>query len=457
MIDEDLIKFFASSVKDGYYGDIRLSEREGTFLSVENGKVRRAANVKDAGFGLRVIKNGVCGFVSSNNISKKAIKAALDAAYSKIRVDTGKTRGTTPNPELNNVRLDPKWAKDTRSVDIADKLRLTMDMDRAAIGKDTVATVSDYRDLVTHWLIGNNLGAVVSFYESHPQLGIASFVKDGATTHSIKKTLSGNCGFELFDNNANSELGRATKEEAEKLIGAKAARGGKYDVVLDYAMTGVYTHEAFGHASEADAILAKSSVLENKLGKKVGNDIVTIVDDPTIKLASGSFPFDQEGVAAKKRIIVDRGVLKEYLHTLETAETLGLTPNGAARAMDYASIPLSRMSNTFIAPGDFSDDIYEGIKCGISLYGFQYGYVETSSGKFMFKSQYGRMIHNGKLAEYVRDVALTGTTLDILNRIDAITSDFKLDAGVCGKEGQWVPVTSGGPSIRIRGVVVGGQ
>lgn len=457
MIDEDFVRFFASSVKDGFYGDIRLSETDGVFLTVENNSVRRVVDFKERGFGLRVMKNGIWGFASSNDLSKKSIIRALESAYSVINSKIKSSLTFTMQPEINGAKLKPEWKKDTRTVTIYDKLKLALEASKAATSEGTVGTLSNYQDAVTHWVIGSNAGNIISFYESHPKLDVACFVKDGPYIHVVRKLLDGSCGFELFDKDAHIRLARKAYEESKHLIGAKVVPGGKYDVVLDYAMTGVYTHEALGHAAEADSVLSRNSVLDNKMEKRVGSEMVTIIDDPTIEAANGSFKFDQEGTAAKKRTIVKDGILQEYLNTIETAGRLKQKPNGAARSMNYAYPPISRMSNTFIAPGDFKDDIYEGIKLGVSFYGFQYGYVDTGSGKFMFKAQYGRMIRRGKLAEYVRDTALTGSTLDVLHKIDAVGSDVKLDGGSCGKENQWVPVTSGGPDIRVRGMVVGGQ
>ncbi len=457
MLNEELVKFFASNVKSDFYGDIRLNESEGTRFVVENSKVRKVSQTSDSGFGLRVMKNGVWGFASSSELSKKSIKTALDSAYSYVNSKIKSKIRFEINPEMNVANVKVPWQKDIRDIELSKKLALVKAVDEAARGKETVSTLSAYSDVVIHWIQGSTLGNIVSFYESYPNLGVSSFIKDSSGIQSIRKTLGGNCGFEIFERGAAEKLGKTVLEEAKNLIGAKVVKGGKYDVVLDPSMTGVYTHEAFGHATEADAILAGASVLEGKLGKVVGKDTVTIIDDPTMPGARGSFKFDQEGTNAKKRVLVENGLLTNYLNTLETSNRLKLEPNGAARSMDYSCRPIARMSNTFIKPGDFKDDIYEGIKEGIAFYGFQYGYVDPGSGKFMFKSQYGRMIRNGKLAEFIRDAALTGSTLEILNRIDAIGKDFSLDGGTCGKEGQWVPVTSGGPSIRVRQVVVGGQ
>ncbi len=458
MLDEDLVKYFSSLVKSGFYGDIRLNEVEGTSITVENGAARRVSEAKIEGFGLRLMKNGIWAFSSSDDMTKKAIKNSIESAYKILRSETESGRFLKISPQANNATVKPAWKIDTRDVDIKDKLDVVMRADKAAKGKYTISTKSTYEDEVSAWMIGNSIGNVVSFSNSSPGLFTISFVKDRSSVQHIWKSTGSNTGFEIFNGNVPEKLGMGAAKEASLIRNAKQVKGGKYDVVLDHSMTGVYTHEAFGHASEADGVLEGASVLEGKIGKKVGNEIVNIIDDPTLKNRRGSFLFDQEGTKAERRIIVENGVLKNYLHTLETASRLGAAPNGAARARDYKAKPIARMSNTLISPGDFEDDIFEGIENGVMFYGFQYGYVDPGSGKFMFKAEYGRMIKHGKLGEFVRDAALTGSTLDILNRIDAVSKyGFDLDDGTCGKENQWVPVSTGGPDIRIRGVVVGGQ
>ncbi len=457
-MDEDIVKRFKKLVDPSDYGDIRLAEHNKLSIRVENGSVNSVSKSLEKGFGIRIRKNGVWGFASSNKTDTDSLKNAVRHAYKLINVT--KQRSITNvefKPELNNSRRKPEWKKDPRDVDAADKLRMILDAQKVVRDKRIVSNLSDYGESVSEWMVGSTENNFVSFFDSHPRLVISLFVKDDNTIQAVRNSLGGNRGFELFEQDAVDGLVKKTEEEALRLFNAKPVVGGKYDVVLDPSMTGVYTHEAFGHATEADGIINGTSVLEGKLEKKVGNEIVNIVDDPTINGARGSFIFDQEGTTAKRRTLVENGVLKNYLTGLESAQRLGLEPNGAARAMDYSCPPIVRMSNTFIKPGTFSDDITEDIKKGVAFYGFQYGYVDPGSGKFMFKAQYGRMIKNGKLGEYVRDAALTGFTLDVLNRIDAIGKNFALDDGTCGKERQWVPVTSGGPNIRIRSVVVGGQ
>lgn len=458
MMDEDIIRHFSSLTSTDEYADIRIGRYSALNILMEDGKTKEVSESKGDGFGIRIYKQGRYGLASSTRLTKRAVEEAVEKARKLLRNQVPSRNKTKIEPEYNNMRLKPRWKESTEEVGIEEKFRVLRSCADAAKLKGISSVSVDYSDGITEWTIGSTAGNIVSFSESHPRLLVSSFVRKDGITQAVRKSIGGNIGFEIFRNNDLEKLGRTASTEALNLLDAKPVKGGRYDVVLDYSMTGVYTHEAFGHATEADGIVAGTSILEGKIGQRVGAEIVNIIDDPTIPGARGSFAFDQEGTKAKRRILVGNGVLLSYLESLETAGILDRNEkNGAARGMTPFNNPIPRMSNTFIAPGDFDEDIFEDIKLGVSFYGFQYGYTDPGSGKFMFKAQYGRMIRNGKLAEYVRDAALSGYTLDVLKRIDAVGRDMRLDDGTCGKSGQWVPVTSGGPDIRIRGVVVGGQ
>ncbi|PSN91110.1 hypothetical protein B9Q03_05065 [Candidatus Marsarchaeota G2 archaeon OSP_D] len=456
--DEGLVDRFSSLVLDSDFGDIRFGRTQSVTIEVNNGEVRSVRRGSAEGFGLRICSGGIWGFGASTSLTQESLAEAVKQAYSMIRASPPARvkRGISVRPVRE--KRPPDWRVDPRLVDTSDKLGVCLQADSSSRLEGVSSTLSVYGDSVTEWLVGNNQGTCVSYTTSSPRLAVTVYVKDGSTTHVITESIGSNGGFELFSEEATTRVGVEVASKALRLVGAHPVKGGKYDVVLDPAMTGVYIHEAFGHASEADLVMAGASILEGKLGSKVGSELVGVVDDPTISGLRGSYTYDQEGVRATKRVIVERGVLRGYLHTLESAALLDAEPNGAARAMSPLTEPIARMSNTYIAAGDYvEEDIYSDVRLGVAFFGFQYGYVDPGSGKLMFKAQYGRMIRDCELAEYVRDAALTGSTLDVLGRIDALGREVRFTDGTCGKNGQWVPVTTGGPFTRVRGVVVGGQ
>ena len=225
-------------------------------------------------------------------------------------------------------------------------------------------------------------------------------------------------------------------------------------VVLDPELAGVFVHEAVGHASEADLVLEGSSVLENRIGEQVASPLINVIDDPTLH-EYGYYPFDAEGVQSAKTMIIKDGILDSYLHSRETAGHLGGTP-GHSRGQGY-SIPVVRMSNTYIDNGDATfEEMLEDVENGMYLIGSRGGQVNTGEGVFQFNAEKGYLIENGELTALLRDVSLSGKTLEILKNITTVGNDLTMHSGRCGKNGQLVPVTDGSPHISISKALVGG-
>jgi len=217
-------------------------------------------------------------------------------------------------------------------------------------------------------------------------------------------------------------------------------------------------HEALGHNTEADAVWAGESILAGRIGDRIASEKVTVCDDPTYPNSYGSYDYDSEGVAAEKRVLIENGVLKTYLHSLETADKFKVQPNGAARAQGFLHRPIVRMSNTYMAPGtDRVEDLFKGIDRGVYLRDGSWGYVFVDKGQFVCHATQAQMIEHGALGEPLRDVSVSGMMLETLTEIEAVTDDFEMDKpGMCGKNGQGAPVNCGGPHVRVKGLVVGG-
>jgi TldD protein len=261
-------------------------------------------------------------------------------------------------------------------------------------------------------------------------------------------------GYELFENENVLELAGKAGKTALELLKAKTPKGGEMPVVLDQELAGVFAHEAVGHASEADLVLEGDSILENRIGEQIASPLINIIDDPTLH-EFGYYPFDAEGSESKRTEIIKDGIFNSYLHSRETAAKLGGTP-GNCRAQGY-SMPVVRMSNTFIDNGDSRfEEMLEEVKDGMYLIGSRGGQVNTGEGIFQFNAEKGYLIKNGELTGLLRDVSLSGKTLEILNHVTLVGNDLKMTAGRCGKAGQLVPVSDGSPHIAISKALVGG-
>ncbi len=252
------------------------------------------------------------------------------------------------------------------------------------------------------------------------------------------------------------EFGKKAAEIAIKLLDAGHAKGGRMRAVLDPELAGVFAHEAVGHASEGDLIQEGNSVLSGKIGERIGDEQLTIVDDPSLP-EFGFEPFDAEGVSVRRTEIVRNGVINAYLHNRETLAAIGHGLPGHARAMP-GEVPLVRMSNTFIENGDATlDEIVEECGNGILLKGSRGGQVDPGRGVFQFNAEYGYLIEDGECTWMVRDVSLSGDILSTLHDIILCGNDRKMHPGYCGKGGQSVPVSDGAPHILLKNAVVGGS
>jgi len=262
-------------------------------------------------------------------------------------------------------------------------------------------------------------------------------------------------GFELFKMHDAFELAQKAANTAKELLSAKTPKAGTYPVILDQELAGVFIHEAVGHAVEADHVLEGNSILSEKIGEQIASPLITVYDDPSLH-EYGYYPFDDEGAQSKRTTLIQKGVLKSFIHSRETAGKLGGESRNS-RAQGY-SRPVIRMSNTFIAPGDMKfDEMISELKDGIYLKGSRGGQVNPGEGVFQFNAERGFIVKNGEFTTSLRDVSLSGNTLEILNNVSAVGNDLELNSGRCGKAGQLVPVSDGAPHVLVNRAMVGGS
>jgi TldD protein len=264
-------------------------------------------------------------------------------------------------------------------------------------------------------------------------------------------------GYELFQEENGRETMKKAALRAVGLLKAKPAPSGRFTVIVDPRLAGVFAHEAVGHCCEADLIIAGESILAGKIGKVVGSELVSIYDDSTLAGGWGSQRYDDEGVLTKKRLLIENGVLTGYITNKEASAKLNMEPNGGARAESYAYPPIVRMSDTYIARGSQTfEELLEDIDHGVYLKASRGGQVDTAKGTFQFNAEEASLIEKGELTTPLLDVSLSGVTLETLHNIDAVAKDFEISIGFCGK-GQTVPAGDASPHIRIKNALVGGR
>jgi TldD protein len=443
------------------FADVRIENSTITIIEINDAITKQSIASRMKGAGIRAFIDGAWAFAQTTDLSPEGMRstgesvarlalATRDRVGEKFQIDGPAFEG--------ELKMNPK--KPFASISIEDKMDLVRMIDDQArdYDKRIVSTRSIYGELWSELVIANSLGTYVSLQNSVPRIISVPTAKEGPNRQRMQKSVSVRGGFEEMETEAAQNIGTTAAKIAIDLLSSEAAKGGIYDVVMDPILNGVLTHEAFGHAAEADNWPAHSTVLEDKIGECMGPDFLSISDDPTLQGMRGSSEYDWEGTKTKKRYLVKDGVLNELLHSLETSTRLDMEPNGSARSQSYMHPPLPRMSNTFMEPRDWDlDELLEDTKSGILLCSFNYGYTQPAKGQFMFQASYGYLIENGEKGQMVRDVSLAGNILEVLPKIDAIGKDFELDAGSCGKGGQTVPTMTGGPHARIRAVPVGGM
>jgi len=441
------------------YAEVRAQELRRTSLTLKEGRVEAAKQGIEKGAALRVLVKGAWGFASVGSFDIDVLTEAISdackmagGAASKLKKPIKLTRTKAVE---DTVVLEPR--KDPSEIAVEDKISLAMSVNDVAFASDkrVKGCTVNYLDLTgkTHFI--NTDGAFVTQDKLYLWLGVGVTAKEkGVFTYS-REAVGSTLGYEVFDVETPQKVGEMAAERAVGQLEAKAPKGGTFPVILGPNVMGTLVHEAFGHLAEADLTLS-GSIISDKLRKKVGSDVVTFYDDGTVKGAFGSFKYDDEGVPAQKTLLVKDGVIVGLMHSRETAHQFDAEPTGNARAEDFRVEPIIRMRNTYIQPRDHSfDELLEGVKFGYYLKSFRGGQANLD-GTFQVGIQEAYEVVDGEVCGSVRDVSISGNTLETLLKVDAVGKEFELWPGVCGK-GQSAFVSDGGAHTRVKEVIVGGS
>jgi len=314
-----------------------------------------------------------------------------------------------------------------------------------------------YGDVVQDVLIANSDGRLADDHRTRTRFAVTVVAsRDGViqTGYDVGGTSGGH---ELFDAQPPEELARTAAGRAITLLDARPAPSGEIPVVLWRGSGGVLFHEACGHGLEGDFIVRDSSVYAGRRGERIGSPLVNGVDDATVQNGWGSFAFDDEGTPASRTVLFEEGVLTSYLTDRRSAHRLAATGTGNGRRESYAYLPVPRMTNTFILPGDGDpDEAIADLPRGVLCKQLGGGQVNETTGEFVFGMTEAYVIENGEVAYPIRGANLVGNGPDALRDIDLVCSDLALRPGTCGKDGQMVPAGVGTPTIRIARITVGG-
>ena len=313
-----------------------------------------------------------------------------------------------------------------------------------------------YLELLIERIFINNEGCKLRQVIPRSRINIFPIAKEGSVVDYDYFIIAGEIGFEIFDSIENGVLDQAVKNSLE-MLKAELPPSGRNTIILDPKMTGLIAHESFGHGLEADQILRERSYLKQHLNKQVASEICTIYDTPSIEKKYGSYFFDDEGIKAGHNILVENGILKNFIYDRRSASELNAKPQGNGRRESFAHPVNVRMTNTYFGSGDYElEEMISEIKEGVMLVHGYFGMEDPLGGGMQCTSKKGYLIENGEKTKILKATALSGDVLEMLKNIDAISKDtLKLDAGTCGKGTEdIVPVSSGGSYIRAKNALV---
>ena len=473
VFDDKLITQFdkQGTSKVGFW-DIRAAVKSGTTLNFTDQKSKEISSFDIIECGIRSFYNGGWGFCVVKNLTRASLidgfSTSIQLAKNSESLLKNKYNLSERSEFKDSFRIKSK--KKIDDIDIEQKIENVKQHERIAndYSEKVKNTITAYLDGHSQSLYIDSIGSRV--YQDSEVVRLLSVVyaqENGIIQHAVN-SVGGVGGFEIIETDKAQNLSLESAKQAVELLNASSPKGGKFTVIMDPKLSGTFIHEAFGHACEADLVLNKNSILEGKIGEIVANESVSVIDDPRFGQGKrfnlpydlfGSYYIDDEGVPSQKTVIIEKGVLKSFLHTLETSSRMGVAPNGHGRADSSGSIPQVRMGFTYMEPGDWKlEELIKETKTGILCEDFQYGYTDPTTGNFQFKCKVSYKIENGIKGEMMRDVALSGMTLEVLQRISAIGDEktFSYSDGICGKGGQGVRVCDGGPYVRIEDLTVGG-
>ena len=449
----DLLRNIISKVESNVdYVDIRAVEGNNTNVLMKDGKIQEINSGLDTGARIRVLKNGAWGFAFTNDLNK--LDEISETALKISNSLSGDVKLAENEIIEDKIKTSPKIS--LSDVSIEDKKELILDANKAANIGEVVSTTVSYSDSESQSVFLSSEGSSIIMDEVRLGLFLNAAASSGDNIQFGHGSIGGAKGFEVLKDADIEKFGREIGEKATRLLKAETPPSGKFTIIADNDLTGVFIHEAVGHAVEADLILQNDSILKDKVGSKIGSEIVNIIDDPSHD-GFGYYAYDVEGVKTGKTQIVKDGKLVSLLSSRESASKLNMKSSGNARSI-VSEQPIVRMSNTYLEPGEMSfEELIEDIKEGIYLKGSRGGQVDTGKGIFQFNAAESFIIENGEVKDPLRDVSLSGNILETLNHVDALGSDFKLSVGFCGKAGQVAPVGDGGPHTRILEAMVGGS
>ncbi|HLU41159.1 MAG TPA: TldD/PmbA family protein [Microthrixaceae bacterium] len=461
MLEESVVQrvLGAGLERGADFAEIFVEEKRSSSALLDDGRVEELSSGRDRGAGIRVVVGGSTGFAHTSDLSEEGLLAATRTAAAAARGSAGGVRvvdlDRVDAPRPNEVEVPPSEVPKAR------KVELLVSADEQARNVDPAITqvTARYADSQRRILVANSDGVLAEDEQVRTLFSVSCVASGDAGMQTGRESIGRTIGFELFDRYDVDELARSAARRARLKLDARPAPSGEMPVVIGPGGGGVMFHEACGHGLEADLVRKGASVFAGRIGEKVASPLVTLVDDGTMAGEWGCFAIDDEGRPARRNVLIEDGVLVDYMWDELRAREAGRTSSGNGRRQSYQHLPMVRMTNTYLLGGDSDpDDIVADTPRGVYIAHLGGGQVNTATGDFVFGMTEAYLIEDGRITEPLREGNLIGNGPAVLAAIDAVGNDFAMGSpGTCGKDGQGVPVGDGVPTLRVpTGLTIGG-
>jgi TldD protein len=441
-------------VRGGDFAELFCEDRSGVSISIDESRAEGVQRGAERGAGVRLVNGETTYFAHVDGLEEEDLLRAADAAASAARGDRAEPAGLAAiaTPALQEVAVAPGGVPAERKAELLREL----DQRARSAGGEIEQLTAGYAESHRRVAVANSDGRFAEDDRTRLRLVAQAVARRGDRVETGFETLAGHRGFELFDGDP-AAIAEQAAGKALALLDADPAPAGTTCVVVGGGFGGVLFHEMTGHGLEADAVQKGASVYAERLGETLAEPLLTAYDDGSLPGEWGTDAIDDEGTPAQRTSVLEEGRLSSYLYDLLRARRDGVESTGNGRRESFRHLPIPRMTNTYIAPGDAEPEaMIAEVPKGFYAVSFGGGQVEPATGDFVFGVSEGYLIENGKVTRPCRNATLIGNGLEVLRQIDAVGSDFEVKSGFCGKAGQRVPVGTGQGHVRIRALTVGG-
>ncbi len=437
----------------GEFAEVFVERRSGLTMRIDESRVEAVQSGAEEGAGVRVLSGGTTYFAHVDGLDHADLERAGAEAAAALRADRAEPRplravAATPQP----IERRPEDVPADRKAGL---LRGLDERGRAE-GGEVVQFTASYAEARREVAVANSDGLFTGDDRTRVRIGAQAVARRGDRVETGAETLGGHRGFELFDEDPGAIAASAARK-ALTLLDAGPAPAGSMPVVVGGGFGGVLFHEMTGHGLEADHVQRGASVYAGKLGERVARPLLSAYDDGRLPGEWGTDAIDDEGAPTQKTLVIEDGDLTSFLYDRQRAVHDGVASTGNGRRESFRHLPIPRMTNTYIAPGEATPEaMISEVKKGFYAVSFAGGQVDPATGDFVFGVSEGYLIEAGRVTRPCRGATLIGNCLDVLVAIDAVGSDFEMKSGICGKGGQQVPVGTGQGHVRIAAMTVGG-